>query len=130
MSIQAVLVDGVLVFASTENTDKNETTTITPDEQQLRPGLDETDVTPGLPGFLATFAIALAIIFILLNMTKRMRRMGHATGNTHRVTAEFSGARPTRPGTASTNADASAPSQTADADNSGQGPDVQADQSK
>lgn len=98
MSIQAALVDGVLVIASAETTDTNETTTITPDEPQLRPGLEETDVTPGLLGFLVTFGIAIGIIFILLNMTKRLRRLGHSTGSSHQVTAEFDGARPTRPG--------------------------------
>lgn len=119
MSIQAALVGGVLVFTSAQTTDTTETTTITPDDPQLRPGLDETDVTPGLPGFLATFGVAIAIIFILLNMTKRLRRMGHASGNSHRVTAEFDGARPTRPGAPAPVAEQPA-TPTADSDQAGQ----------
>lgn len=110
MSMQAVITDGVLVFnpgnytghavvAEVTPKDSNEPTTVTtiqPDEPQLRPGLEETDVSPGLPGFLATFAIAVVVIFILLSMTKKLRRVSHSTGSSHRVTAVFDGEGPVR----------------------------------
>lgn len=32
-------------------------------------------VTPGLPGFLVIFAIALVLVVLMLDMTKRMRRI-------------------------------------------------------
>lgn len=37
--------------------------------------LDETQVTPGLIGFLATFGIVLATVFLVIDMTRRVRRL-------------------------------------------------------
>lgn len=96
MTIQAAIVDGALVFQATAATEPSDTETITPVENQLRPGLEETDVSPGLPGFLTMFAIVVVVIFILLNMAKRLRRVGHSTGSSHRVTAVFDGERQSR----------------------------------
>ena len=38
-------------------------------------GLDPNSVTPGLIGFLATFALVLVSILLFLNMSSRLRRM-------------------------------------------------------
>lgn len=96
MTMQAAIVDGALVFQTSAATEPSDTETITPVENQLRPGLEETDVSPGLPGFLTMFAIAIVVIFIVLNMVKKLRRVNHASGSSHRVTAVFDGERPTR----------------------------------
>ena len=52
--------------------------TVTPapgDEPSLRPGLDPADVTPGLLGFLATLFLVIAVIFLIRDMTRRIRRV-------------------------------------------------------
>ena len=38
-------------------------------------GLDPNSVTPGLIGFLATFALVLVSILLFVNMSSRLRRM-------------------------------------------------------
>lgn len=43
----------------------------------LRPGLEETDITPGLTGFLVTFAVAVACVFLFLSLTRHLRRTRH-----------------------------------------------------
>ncbi|MFI2365931.1 hypothetical protein [Promicromonospora sp. NPDC019610] len=48
-----------------------------PTEGQLRPGLESWQVSPGLVGFLVTFALALACVLLFLNMSKHLRRAGH-----------------------------------------------------
>jgi len=48
-----------------------------PTEGQLRPGLEEWQVSPGLIGFLVTFALAVACVLLFLNMSKHLRRAGH-----------------------------------------------------
>lgn len=40
----------------------------------LRPGLTETDVSPGLIGFLVTFAIAAACVLLFVSLTKHLRK--------------------------------------------------------
>ncbi len=42
----------------------------------LRPDLAPTDVSPGLGGFLAIFAVALVAIGLFYAMTRQLRRMG------------------------------------------------------
>lgn len=52
--------------------------TVTPtpgDDPSLRPGLDPTQVTPGLLGFLATLFLVIAVIFLIRDMTRRIRRV-------------------------------------------------------
>lgn len=39
------------------------------------PDLDPIDVTPGVGGFLATFAVVLVTILLMLDMTRRIRRL-------------------------------------------------------
>ncbi|WP_454859865.1 hypothetical protein [Promicromonospora soli] len=48
-----------------------------PTEGQLRPGLETWEVSPGLIGFLVTFALAVACVLLFLNMSKHLRRAGH-----------------------------------------------------
>lgn len=48
-----------------------------PTEGTLRPGLEEWQVSPGLIGFVVTFALALACVLLFLNMSKHLRRAGH-----------------------------------------------------
>lgn len=45
------------------------------DDASLRPGLDPTQVTPGLLGFLATLFLVIAVIFLIRDMTRRIRRV-------------------------------------------------------
>lgn len=45
------------------------------DEQTLAPGLNPDQVTPGTVGFLATFFVAVAVFFLIRDMTKRIRRV-------------------------------------------------------
>ncbi|MFJ6281020.1 hypothetical protein [Arthrobacter subterraneus] len=52
--------------------------TVTPapgDEPSLRPGLDPSQVTPGLLGFLATLFLVVAVIFLIRDMARRIRRV-------------------------------------------------------
>ncbi|WP_164545014.1 hypothetical protein [Antribacter gilvus] len=39
----------------------------------MRPGLEETDVSPGLVGFLVTFAVAGACVLLFMSFTKHLR---------------------------------------------------------
>ncbi|MEU4364242.1 hypothetical protein [Promicromonospora sp. NPDC023987] len=48
-----------------------------PTEGTLRPGLEEWQVSPGLIGFIATFALALACVALFLNLSKHLRKVGH-----------------------------------------------------
>ncbi|MHA7277283.1 hypothetical protein [Arthrobacter sp. HLT1-21] len=44
-------------------------------EDGLRPGLDPSQVTPGLWGFIFTLAMVVAVIFLIRDMSKRIRRV-------------------------------------------------------
>lgn len=46
----------------------------TPTEGVLRPGIEETDVSPGLVGFLVTFALVLGCIVLFISMSRHLRR--------------------------------------------------------
>ena len=46
-----------------------------PDEGQLRPGLDPTQVTPGLLGFLMTLFMVIAVILLMRSMVGRIRKV-------------------------------------------------------
>jgi uncharacterized membrane protein YgcG len=48
-----------------------------PTEGTLRPGLEEWQVSPGLIGFVVTFALAVACVLLFLNMSKHLRQAGH-----------------------------------------------------
>jgi len=63
------LVAGAIAFATEPSPN--------PTEGRLRPGLEEWQVSPGLIGFVVTFALALACVLLFLNMSKHLRRAGH-----------------------------------------------------
>jgi uncharacterized membrane protein YgcG len=63
------LVAGALAFATEPSPN--------PTEGQLRPGLEEWQVSPGLIGFVVTFALAVACVLLFLNMSKHLRRANH-----------------------------------------------------
>ena len=46
-----------------------------PNEGQLRPGLDPTQVTPGLLGFLMTLFMVIAVILLMRSMVGRIRKV-------------------------------------------------------
>lgn len=48
---------------------------LVPDDSQLRPGLDPSQVTPGLLGFIMTLAMVIAMILLMRSMAKRIRRV-------------------------------------------------------
>lgn len=48
-----------------------------PTEIELRPGLEEWQVSPGLVGFLVTFALAVACVLLFLNMSRHLRQARH-----------------------------------------------------
>lgn len=44
-------------------------------EETLAPGVDESDVTPGLLGFLVTLFLVLCVVFLIRDMVRRIRRV-------------------------------------------------------
>jgi hypothetical protein len=53
--------------------------TVTPSgDPTLRPDLDPSSVTPGTLGFLATLFVVVVVIFLIRDMTKRIRRVRYA----------------------------------------------------
>jgi hypothetical protein len=46
-----------------------------PSEDPLRQDLEPTDVSPGLAGFLAIFAVALAAVGLFFGLSRQLRRM-------------------------------------------------------
>jgi uncharacterized membrane protein YgcG len=63
------LITGAIAFATEPSPN--------PTEGRLRPGLEEWQVSPGLIGFVVTFALAVACVLLFLNMSKHLRRAGH-----------------------------------------------------
>ncbi|MBL0888201.1 hypothetical protein [Myceligenerans indicum] len=45
-----------------------------PTEGGLRPGLEDTDISPGLVGFLVTFVVAVACVFLFLSLARHLRK--------------------------------------------------------
>ncbi|GAB3192521.1 hypothetical protein [Nesterenkonia suensis] len=64
------------------------------DAPELRPGLEESDITPGIEGFLFTALIVVLLIVVVRDLAKRMRRMQYRS----QVEAELSGEEPEFPG--------------------------------
>ncbi|WP_251150409.1 hypothetical protein [Cellulosimicrobium sp. Marseille-Q4280] len=54
-----------------------ETATPSPSDDPLREDLEPTDVSPGLAGFLAIFAVALAAVALFFALSRQLRRMRH-----------------------------------------------------
>ena len=46
-------------------------------DDPLREDLEPTDVSPGLAGFLAIFAVALAAVALFFGLSRQLRRMRH-----------------------------------------------------
>ena len=66
------------------------TSTVEPsDVPTMRPDLEVTDVSPGLEGFLAIFAVVIVAIFLMLSMTKKLRKVNHRAGAETTATATF-----------------------------------------
>ncbi|QJW34815.1 hypothetical protein [Cellulosimicrobium protaetiae] len=54
-----------------------ETATPSPADDPLREDLDPNDVSPGLVGFVAIFAVALATVGLFFALSRQLRRMRH-----------------------------------------------------
>lgn len=54
---------------------------------ELRPGLEESDISPGIEGFLFTALIVVLLVIVVRDMAKRMRRMKYRS----QVEAEYAG---------------------------------------
>ncbi|WP_435298393.1 hypothetical protein [Timonella sp. A28] len=92
--MQFAIVNGVLV-AQNDVTPEPLPTTLKPGDE-LRPGLNKEDVSPGLSGFLAIFFIAAISIVLFLSMTKKLRKVAHKSGTSYRAAATFDGPGPRR----------------------------------
>lgn len=53
-----------------------------------RPDFNEDTVTPGLIGFIVMFAIALAVVFLALDMVRRVRRTSYRAQVQERLAEE------------------------------------------
>lgn len=89
-----VVLDGELVLAE-DPADPGTGTTQDP----MREDLETTDVSPGLEGFLAIFAVVVVTVFLLLSMTKKLRGVAHRTGTESRVDGQFVDRAPSTAGT-------------------------------
>ncbi|MGX5359364.1 hypothetical protein [Kocuria sp. KH4] len=58
------------------------------DEGTLRPGLDPSQVTPGVAGFLMSLVLAVAVILLVLDFNRRNRRMRYRAEYAERRAAE------------------------------------------
>jgi hypothetical protein len=52
------------------------------------PGFDEDLVTPGIWGFVLTIAVIVAVIFLLIDMTRRIRRVNYRAQVQEQLAAE------------------------------------------
>ena len=58
--------------------------------------LDEASVTPGWIGFVAIFAIALATVFLIIDMMRRVRRVRYRSEIRDTIAAEADESDPTQ----------------------------------
>lgn len=73
--------------------------TPSPGEPGLRPGLSPEQITPGTLGFLFTLFVAVATIFLIRDMSRRIRRVRYrAEVEDGRRTSEDGPAGPDNPG--------------------------------
>jgi len=84
-----VVVLGEGGFTLEGDVEPGSTETQAPTPAPMREDLEETDVSPGLPGFLAIFAVALVTVALLLSMTRKLRGVNHRAGTEPTVTATF-----------------------------------------
>lgn len=66
------------------------------DDPDLPPGFDPNTVTPGVEGFLAIALLAIAVIFLLIDMTRRIRRVRYRGEIRESLEAEEAGSREIR----------------------------------
>lgn len=59
--------------------------------------LDEESVTPGWQGFIAIFAIALITVFLIIDMTRRVRRVRYREEIREKIADEAGDAESTQP---------------------------------
>ncbi|GAA1145192.1 hypothetical protein [Nesterenkonia lutea] len=64
------------------------------DAPELRPGLNEQDITPGIEGFLFTAVVVVLLIVVIRDLAKRVRRMTYRA----QVEEEMYGEEPEFPG--------------------------------
>ena len=71
------------------------------DEGSLRPGLDPSQVTPGMAGFLISLLLAVTVILLIRDFNRRTRRLRYrAEYAEHRAAQEQEGGYAGRPGPA------------------------------
>ncbi|WP_272027265.1 hypothetical protein [Kocuria rosea] len=91
------------------------------DEGTLRPGLDPSQVTPGMLGFLMTLLLAVAVIFLVRDFNRRNRRLRYRAEYAERRAAEERAGGPAGADSAGTDG-AGAARTGADGDPAGGGP--------
>lgn len=57
-------------------------------------GFDPNSVTPGVVGFVVTFAFAVAVILLVISMVRRTRRVIHRAAVNEKLDAEEAAAEP------------------------------------
>ncbi|MFF1634980.1 hypothetical protein [Leifsonia sp. NPDC058248] len=60
-------------------------------------GPDPNDITPGVVGFLVTFAIAVVVVLLVIDMTRRIRRVRYRAEIAEKLDAEQARAADDRP---------------------------------
>lgn len=58
--------------------------------------LDPNLVTPGVIGFVLTFALAVVVVLLIVDMVRRIRRINHRAAANERLDAEEAAARENR----------------------------------
>ena len=61
-------------------------------ENTLRPGLDPSQVSPGLIGFLMTFVLTAAVVLLVIDFNRRNRRLRYRAQYAEQRAAEEQGA--------------------------------------
>lgn len=62
---------------------------VTPSPSPSAPQFDENQVTPGPWGFVATFAVAAVVVLLIIDMTRRVRRVNYRAEVEERLQAEL-----------------------------------------
>lgn len=65
------------------------TQTATPGPQPIAPGIEPDLVTPGVIGFAFTAVFIVVVILLVIDMTKRMRRVRYRAEARERIAAEL-----------------------------------------
>lgn len=62
---------------------------VTPSPSPSVPQFDENQVTPGPWGFVATFAVAAVVVLLIIDMTRRVRRVNYRAEVEERLQEEL-----------------------------------------